>query len=63
MAYCDPEQGKAKEDIFEHPHVPDLIALIAALRCASVMVKVSASKLIAWAGAPMRKPFGVSQYN
>jgi hypothetical protein len=24
-ACCDPEQGKAKEDIFEHPHVPDLI--------------------------------------
>jgi hypothetical protein len=24
-ACCDPEQGKAKEDIFEHPHVLDLI--------------------------------------
>jgi hypothetical protein len=24
-ACCDPEQGKAKEDIFEQPHVPDLI--------------------------------------
>jgi hypothetical protein len=24
-ACCDLEQGKAKEDIFEHPHVPDLI--------------------------------------
>jgi hypothetical protein len=24
-AYCDPDHGKAKEDIFEHPHVPDLI--------------------------------------
>jgi hypothetical protein len=22
---CDPKHGKAKEDIFEHPHVPDLI--------------------------------------
>jgi hypothetical protein len=24
-ACCDPEQGKSKEDIFEQPHVPDLI--------------------------------------
>jgi hypothetical protein len=24
-ACCDPEHGKAKEDIFEQPHVPDLI--------------------------------------
>jgi hypothetical protein len=24
-ACFDPYQGKAKEDIFEHPHVPDLI--------------------------------------
>jgi hypothetical protein len=24
-AWCDPDQGKAKEDIFEQPHVPDLI--------------------------------------
>jgi hypothetical protein len=24
-ACCDPEQGKAKEDIFELPFVPDLI--------------------------------------
>jgi hypothetical protein len=24
-ALCDHEHGKAKEDIFEHPHVPDLI--------------------------------------
>ena len=24
-ACCDPDQGKAKEDIFEQPHVPDLI--------------------------------------
>jgi hypothetical protein len=22
---CDPDQGKAKEDIFEQPHVPDMI--------------------------------------
>jgi hypothetical protein len=22
---CDPDHGKAKEDIFEQPHVPDLI--------------------------------------
>jgi hypothetical protein len=25
-ACCDPEHGKAKEDIFEHPHIPDLIS-------------------------------------
>jgi hypothetical protein len=24
-ACCDPDQGKAKEDIFEQPHVPDMI--------------------------------------
>jgi hypothetical protein len=24
-ACCDPEQGKAREDILEHPHVPDLV--------------------------------------
>jgi hypothetical protein len=24
-ACCDHEHGKAEEDIFEHPHVPDLI--------------------------------------
>jgi hypothetical protein len=26
-ACCDPEHGNAKEDIFEHPHVPDLITV------------------------------------
>jgi hypothetical protein len=25
IACCDPDQGKAKEDIFEQPHVPDVI--------------------------------------
>jgi hypothetical protein len=24
-AYCDPDKGKAKEDIFEQPQVPDMI--------------------------------------